>query len=138
MSTQESAPPSRTALWAGRVVSALPVVGLLLSATMKLSHAAPLVKSFVNDFGYPESALTPIGVAEIVAALLYAVPQTSTLGAVVLTGYLGGAIATHVRIGQTDKIVGPIVFAVLAWLGLYLRDVRLRALLPLRKLPAAG
>jgi hypothetical protein len=136
MSAQKIAGSSRIALWAGRVVSALPVLMLLFSAIMKLTHQAKLVEGFVGHFGYSESLLTPLGVVEILATVLYVVPQTSVLGAVVLTGYLGGAVATHLRIGETGSAVTPLVLGVLVWLGLYLRDVRLQALLPLRKIEA--
>ena len=118
----------------GRIVSALPVLGLLMSASMKLTHAPQLVTQFVGTLGYPETAMTPIGVVELLSALLYAVPQTSVLGALLLTGYLGGAVATHVRVGE--GFGPPIFLGILVWLGLFLRDERIRALLPLRKLPA--
>ena len=81
--------------------------------------------------GYPESVSVPITIALLVSTVLYAIPRTSVFGAILLTGYLGGAIATHVRMGETAFAI-PLVVAILAWLGLYLRDVRLRALLPLR------
>lgn len=123
--------PSKAQLWAGRVVSGLPVLGLLASAGMKLSHAPQLAEQFTHHLGYPESALTPIGVVELLSALLYAVPQTSVLGAILLTGYLGGAVATHVRVGE--GFAAPVVLGVLVWLGLFLRDPRLRELTPLRK-----
>jgi hypothetical protein len=123
--------PGKGRLWAGRLVSALPVLGLLVSASMKLSHAAPAVEGFVSKFGYPESAITPIGAIELLCAILYAVPQTSVLGAILITGYLGGATATHVRVG--DPFIAPVILGVIAWLGLWLRDGRLAALAPLRK-----
>ncbi|XXT78028.1 DoxX family protein [Sorangium sp. So ce726] len=127
--------PSKAQLWGGRVASALPVLGLVFSAGMKLSHNADLKAQFVGHLGYPESALTAIGAVELLCTILYAVPQTSVLGAVLLTGYLGGAIATHVRLGE--QFVAVLVLGALVWGGLFLRDPRLRALLPLRK-PAAG
>jgi hypothetical protein len=117
------------------VASALPVLGLLMSAGMKLSHNPEMVKNFVEKFGFPEGTMSPLGVVELTCAILYAVPQTSVLGAVLLTGYLGGAVATHVRVGEAFG--PPVLLGVLVWLGLFLRDERLRALLPLRK-PAAG
>lgn len=128
MSSQE---PSKAQLWGGRVASALVVISLAMSGVMKLTHNPQLVESFSKQFGYPESALTPIGVVEILVVILYAVPQTAVLGAVLVTGYLGGAVATHVRAGQ--PFIAPVVFGVLAWLGLFLRDPRIRALLPIRK-----
>jgi hypothetical protein len=128
MSTQS---PSKAQLWGGRVASALPVLGLLMSASMKFSHSAQLVPQFVGKLGFPESSMTPLGVVELVSTILYAVPKTSVLGAVLLTGYLGGAVATHVRVG--DPFIAPLVLGVLVWAGLFLRDERVRALLPLRK-----
>jgi hypothetical protein len=112
------------------VASALPVLGLLMSAGMKISHGAPIVTQLVGKFGYPESTLGPIGFVELACAIVYAIPRTSVLGAVLLTGYLGGAIATHVRVG--DPFLTPLVIGILVWAGLFLRDGRLRALLPLR------
>jgi hypothetical protein len=131
MSSQASNAPGKARLWAGRVVSALPVLMLLASATMKLTHAPQVVEQFVGKFGYPESSITPIAVVEILCAILYAIPQTSVLGAVLVTGYLGGATATHVRVG--DSFVAPVVLGVIVWAGLYLRDERIAALLPVRR-----
>ena len=135
MSEQAAVEPNKKMLWAGRVVSALPVIGLALSATMKLTHNPELVKQFVDKLGYPDAAMGPIGVVELLCAVLYAVPQTSVLGAVLLTGYLGGAVATHVRIGEgAAGYGGAVMLGVFVWGGLFLRDPRIRALLPLRKL----
>lgn len=122
--------PSKGPLWAGRILSIIPALMLLFSAGMKLSHHEKVVEGFAK-FGYPESSLTPIGVIEVLCALLYAIPQTSVLGAILVTGYLGGAVATHVRIG--DAFFAPLLLGVIAWAGLFLRDPRLRALLPLRR-----
>jgi hypothetical protein len=119
-------------LWAGRVVSALPVLALVGSATMKLAHSPQVVQMFTEKFGYQEASLQILALVELSCALLYLVPQTAVLGAILVTGYLGGAVATHVRVG--DVFLAPLALGVLAWLGLYLRDERLRALLPLRKL----
>jgi hypothetical protein len=135
MSPQTPNASSRRLLWAGRIVSALPVLMLLMSAFMKLSSNPEMVQQFVGKFGYPESTILSIAILELACVALYVVPQTSVLGAVLLTGYLGGATATHVRV--SDPFIAPVVVGVLVWLGLYLRDERLRALLPIRK-PAAG
>jgi hypothetical protein len=121
----------RKALWAGRVVSAIPVLMMALSGVFKLGGGPQMAKDWAA-LGYPPSALLPVGVAEIACALLYAVPRTSVLGAVLVTGYLGGAVATHVRVLQA-VFPAPAILGALAWLGLYLRDPRLRALLPLRQ-----
>jgi len=125
----QAAPVSTKMLWAGRVLTALPVLMLLFSGIMKLLKPAPLVEEFAR-LGYPESLALGIGIVEIVCTIIYAIPRTSVLGAILLTGYLGGATATHVRIG--DPFIGPIVGGVLVWGALFLRDPRLRALLPLR------
>jgi DoxX-like family len=121
---------SRVRVWTGRVLSALAVAGLAFSAVMKFMHGPEVVDFFVGKFGYPENTLTTIGVLEAACALLFAIPQTAVLGAVLLTGYLGGAVATHVRV--SDAFISPLVIATIAWAGLYLREDRLRALLPFR------
>jgi hypothetical protein len=118
-------------LWAGRVLSALPVLLLLLSASMKLLHPPMVVETFVGKLGYPANVLPALAALELFCAVVYAVPRTAVLGAVLLTGYLGGAVATHVRVGEA--FVAPLLLGVLVWAGLYLRDERIRALLPLRK-----
>lgn len=120
-------------LWAGYVVSALPVLGLLASASMKFARPGFVVEGMVKH-GYPESMLGGLGIVELACTVLYLIPQTSVLGAILLTGYLGGATATHVRVGEISQaFLGPVLFGVLVWLGLFLRDPRLRALIPLRR-----
>jgi hypothetical protein len=128
-STTKTAPRSNKQLWAGRIVSALPVLMLLFSGVMKLLKPAAVVTEF-GRLGYSESVVLGIGIVELLCTVVYLIPRTAVLGAILLTGYLGGATATHVRIG--DPFIFPIIFGVLLWLGLYLRDQRLRALLPLR------
>jgi hypothetical protein len=123
--------PSRGQIWAGRIVGGLPALALFASGAMKLTHNPEMVKNFVEKFGYQEDALGRIAVLELVCALLYAVPQTSILGALAVTAYLGGAVATHVRVG--DNFIPPVVLGVLVWVGLYLRVGGIRALIPLRK-----
>jgi xanthine/uracil permease len=124
-----TAPVSKGLLWTGYVLSALPTLGLIASAVMKFVKPEGLPKEFAR-LGWPEHLATPLGIVELTCAILYAIPQTSVLGAILVTGYLGGAVATHVRIG--DNFIPPVIFGVLVWLGLFLRDPRLRALLPLR------
>ena len=121
---------SRKIRWAGRIISALPVLMLLLSGTMKLAKPAAVVEGMAR-LGYPEYLALGIGILEIGCTVVYLVPRTAVLGAILLTGYLGGATATHVRIG--DPFFAPVILGVLVWLGLLLRDRRLRALLPLRQ-----
>ena len=120
-------------LWAGRIVSALPALFLLLDAVMKFIKPTPVVQETVR-LGYSENAIVPIGIVLLVCTVLYLIPRTSVLGAILLTGYLGGAVATHVRMAEGwFSIVFPVVFGALLWLGLYLRDDRLRSLVPVRQ-----
>jgi hypothetical protein len=126
----EAGAVSKKRLWAGRVVSALPVLLLLFSGGMKLLKPAPLVTEFAR-LGYPESLALGIGILEIACALVYAIPRAAVLGAILLSAYLGGATATHVRIG--DPFFGPVILGALVWAGLWLRDDRLRSILPFRR-----
>ena len=121
---------SKAALWTGRVISTLPVLMLLMSAAFKFMKPPEVVEGFTK-MGWPERLSLTLGIVELACTVLYVIPRTAVLGAVLLTGYLGGATATHVRIG--DPFYTPILLGVLVWLGLYLRDRRVRALLPLRK-----
>jgi hypothetical protein len=130
-SDTQTTPVSKKSLWAGRIISAL--VGLLLvfSGVMKLLKPAPILQGFAH-FGYPESLILGIGILEIACAIVYLIPRTSVLGAILVTGYLGGATATNVRVADPSFYV-TVILGVLAWAGLYLREDRLRALIPLRK-----
>lgn len=121
---------SKTMLWTGWGMSALPVLLMLFSAIMKLMKPAPVAEGFVH-LGYPESLALGIGIAELACVALYLIPRTSVLGAILLTGYLGGATASHLRIGE--PFVMAVLLGVLIWGGLYLRDERVRALIPLRR-----
>jgi len=123
----------RWSVWVGRVLSALPVLMMLFSAFLKFRAPEEVVQVFTGKFGYPAQTLTPLGIVEMSSAVLYAIPQTAVLGALLMTGYLGGAVATHVRV--SDVWLPPAVLGVVAWVGLYLREPRLRDLLPLRRLP---
>lgn len=125
--------PSTARLWTGRILSAVPVLLLIMSAVMKISRRPEVVQGFVGQHGFPASAILPIGIVELLCVVLYLIPWTRVLGAVLLTGYLGGAIVTHVRIGES--FLAPLGVGVLLWLGLYLRIPRLGALLPLRPQP---
>jgi hypothetical protein len=120
---------SKKLLWTGRIISALPVLMLIGSGIAKVMKLAPVLEEF-SRLGYQQSVVLGIGILEIACALIYALPRTAVLGAILVTGYLGGATATHVRIG--DQFFPPVIFGVLAWVGLLLRDSRLRPLLPLR------
>jgi hypothetical protein len=127
------APVSKKKLRAGRIISALAVLFLLLDSVGKLIKVAPVVAGTVQ-LGYPESFVPGIGIVLLVCIVVYVIPQTSMLGAILLTGYLGGAVASHVRVGDPlfTHVFFPIYVGVAIWGGLYLRDDRLRTLLPLR------
>jgi hypothetical protein len=119
-----------TTLWAGRVLSALSSLFLLFDAVMKLVKPAPVVEATVA-LGYPESVIRGLGIARLASTILYVIPRTAVLGAILLTGYLGGAVATHVRVGSgAFAVVFPIILGALLWGGLYLRDERVRSLVP--------
>ena len=124
---------SRKRLWAGRILSALPVLFLLMDGIMKLVKPEPVVKATI-ELGYPEGLIMALGVVLLVCVVLYVIPRTAVLGAILLTGYFGGAIATQTRVGNPlfSHILFPVYLAALIWGGLFLRDARLRALIPLR------
>src|SRR6266851_7644909 len=127
--------PSKKALWAGRILSGIPVLFLLWDAAMKvLQH--PMAMQGTKQVGYPESVVLPLGIVQLACVILYLVPRTSVLGAILWTGYLGGAVATHVRIGDPlfSHALFPVYIGVLLWAGLWLRDIRLRALIPVTAL----
>ena len=129
--SQKSDAPSKGKLWAARIIGGLPALFLLVDAIMKLIKPAPVIEATVK-LGYPESVIVGIGVALLVSTILYLIPQTSVLGAILLTGYLGGAVATHVRVQEGwFSILFPVVFGVLLWAGLWLRDVGLQKQIPL-------
>ncbi len=123
-------PVSKRKLWAGRVLSGLSVLFLLVDSVMKIMRAQVSVEGSVQ-LGYPESTVFGIGVLLLVCTLLYVIPQTAILGAVLLTGYLGGAVATHVRVNNPifSHVLFPVYIGVMVWGGLYLRDSRVRALI---------
>jgi DoxX-like protein len=123
----------RWMLWTGRVLSFVVVAQLLSSAWFRGTHHTYAVAEIVTGYGYPESAIVRIVIAECALVVLYLIPQTSVLAAIVLTGYLGGAVATHLRIGDTARAAIPLVVGILAWGGVYLRDSRIRQLIPFRR-----
>ena len=132
-STMQAVPVSKKNLWAGRVMSALPAMMLLFSGILKLTGMDAVLEGFAK-LGYPASLILGIGIIEIACVVLYVIPRTAVLGAILVTGYLGGAVATHVRIGDPlfSQALGPFYLGVLVWGGIYLRDDRLRALIPER------
>jgi len=125
---------SSTHLWAGRIMSGLPALFLLVDGVMKL-FKPPVVVQATVELGYPESVIFGLGVTLFVSTLLYLIPRTSVLGAILLTGYLGGAVATHVRVGgPLFNVAFAVIVGALLWGGLWLRDGQLREMLPLRAL----
>jgi hypothetical protein len=130
--TVQAIPSSKPALWAGRIASALAILFLIFDSVIKVLKLAPAVEATVQ-LGYPESLVMTLGILELICLVLYIIPRTSILGAIVLTGYLGGAIATHVRNGSPlFSIIFPVIIGALVWGGLFLGEQRLRTLIPLR------
>ena len=129
----ESPAVSKGALWTGRVISTLIVLFLVFDAVLKFVKPAPVIDAFAH-LGIPIHLDYPIGMTLLICAILYALPPTSILGAILLTGYLGGAVMTHLRVGDPlfSHVLFPTYLGALLWLGLYVRHPRLRALLPLR------
>jgi len=128
----QAVPVSKKMLWTGRIMSALPALFLLFDGGAKLVQPAPVVEGTVK-LGYPVSVILGLGIVLLASTLLYIIPRTAVLGAILLTGYLGGAVASNVRVQEGwFAILFPVFFGALIWGGLYLRDARLRALIPLR------
>jgi DoxX-like family len=127
-------PVSKARLWIGWILTALPALFLLMDGVMKVMKPDFVVKATV-EMGYPEDVIFGLGIVVLICVVLYIVPNTAVLGAILLTGYLGGAVATHVRHGDplVSHVLAPVYFAILLWGGLYLREPRLSALIPLRK-----
>ncbi|HKQ78765.1 MAG TPA: DoxX family protein [Blastocatellia bacterium] len=116
-------------LWAGRIISALPALFLLLDGVGKLI-IPPQVREGTIRLGYSEGVIIPLGIVLLICTIIYVVPRTSVLGAILLTGYLGGAVATHVRVGANlFSVFFPIFVGALLWVGLYFRNEQLRALI---------
>ena len=130
-SETQAGPGSKKMLWAGRIMSAVPVLMVLMAAVMKLFKAAPVMEGMARA-GLPERFVVPIGILELMCVIVYVIPRTSVLGAILLTGLLGGATVTTLRIGDPTFPM-PVVLGMMAWGGLYLRDERIRALIPLRR-----
>jgi hypothetical protein len=124
-------PVPKSQYWTGCVISGLVILAMLFAGAMKFAPADENAQKELARIGWSPSQVPKLGATEITCTILYAIPQTAILGAVLLTGYMGGAIATHVRIG--DPFVIQAVIGVLVWAGLWLREPRLRAILPLRR-----
>src|SRR5260370_15080575 len=121
---------SKKCLWAGCIISALMLAFLIFDTSVKLMNLPGAAEATVR-LGYPAKLLLAIGITEMICTILFVIPRTSILGAILLTGYLGGATATQVRL-EDPWFFFPILIGMLVWLGLYLRDERLRGLVPLR------
>ena len=130
-STQPNQAVSSTALWTGRVLTGIIVLFMAFDAGVKLLKLPAAVEGTVR-LGYPADQVVPLGIVVLICVALYAIPQTAVLGAILLTGYLGGATATQARV-ESALFVLPVLFGVLVWGGLYFRDPRVRALLPFSK-----
>jgi len=128
----ESDSISKGSLWAGRIVSAIVVLFMIFDGVTKIMKVPQVIEASVR-IGFPESTIVGIGAVLLVSTTLYVFPPTAVLGAILLTGYLGGATAANVRTASPPFNTSfPIIFGILVWLGLYLRESRLRALVPLR------
>src|SRR6202521_3981098 len=134
-SDSQTAPASKAGVWAGRILSGLVVLFLLFDAVAKLMRISPVLAAF-TQLGFSTSLAVPIGAVLLLCTIVYVIPLTSILGTILLAAYLGGATVTHLRAGQPFYF--PIIFGVLLWGGLYLREPRLRALIPLRSPQASS
>ena len=122
-------------VWTGRIISALIILFMLFDGGAKVARMAPYVKGTV-EAGFADSLVIPLGIVSLLCTILYAIPQTSILGAILLTAYFGGATATHLHLSQPWYF--PVGFGVLTWFALWLRDPRLRRLIPLRTIESAA
>jgi hypothetical protein len=133
MTVVTQAPVAKVSLWASYVLTAVISAMLLFSASMKFAGADELKKGF-KKFGIDMSLASTIGTLELVSLILFLVPKTSVLGAILLTGYLGGAVVTHLRVNDPiQEAIAPAIVGVLVWFCLWLRDRRVRDLAPIRK-----
>lgn len=132
-SSLSSAQVSKASLWTGRVITGLVVLFLLFDGITKVMKASAVLKACAQ-IGLPENLVVAIGTTLLVCTFLYVIPQTSILGAILLTGYLGGAVCIQLRVGNPlfSQTLFPVYFGALVWLGLYLREPRLRSLVPFR------
>lgn len=132
--TIDVAAPTRERIWTGRILSGIAGLFMLFDATIHLLRPEPVVKGFAQ-LGFPLSVAVPIAIIEFVCVALYLIPRTSIFGAILLTGYLGGAIAAQLRIGSPlfSTLLFPIYVALFIWGGLYLRDPVVRSIIPARR-----
>jgi uncharacterized membrane protein (UPF0182 family) len=129
----QAAATSRKMIWSGRVLSAIPAALVLFGAILKIIKAESVMEG-MSQHGIPEYLVVLIGIIELICALVYLIPRTAVLGAILMTALMGGATFTNVRVGD-PTYVATIILGVMVWAGLYLRDDRLRALIPLRGQP---
>jgi hypothetical protein len=134
MSANPRSSRNRGSIWTGRVLTILSTLFFLMDAVMKLLKPAFVVDATVK-LGYQETVIQGLGIALLVCTILYAIPSTSVFGAILLTGYLGGAVASNLRAGSPlfSNVLFPVYFALILWGGLYLREKRLRELVPVRR-----
>ena len=128
----QSQPVSRAVFWTGHILGVLPCLMLFFSASMKLIVPEGMPEH-IAELGWPLRMMSWLGMLQILCTVLYLIPRLAVLGAILLTGYLGGGIAAHVRIGDYATVLFPFLLGVLLWGGLFLRDPRLRVLIPLRQ-----
>jgi hypothetical protein len=124
---------SNARLWGGRIASGIPALFLLVDGAMKLVKPTVVVETTMQ-LVYPEGVIVPLGLVLLASTILYLVPRTAVLGAILVTGYLGGAVATHVRVGNgAFELLFPVIVGALVWAGLVLRNPRVADLLPLER-----
>jgi len=123
---------SKAMTWTGRVLSALPILMIAAGASYAMTHQEAVQKDF-GKYAFPDGFMNKVLIIEVICLLLYIIPQTAVLGAILFTGYLGGAVVTHARVGEPNWIL-PVILGVVMWLGLWFRDPRLRQLAPLRRI----
>jgi hypothetical protein len=128
--TESAAASSKRRRWIGRILTAIAVLFLIFDFSIKLAHIQPVTDAFAR-LGVPDHLAATVGTLELICLAVYLIPRTAVLGAVLLTGFLGGAIMLHVRVGDPlfSHILFPVYIGALLWIGLYLRDPRLRTLL---------
>ncbi len=124
---------SKGMLWTGRILSGLMALFFVFDGVGHLMKPAPVVEAFAR-LGYPLSASVGIGILALICTAIYVTPRTSVLGAILLTGYMGGAVSTHVRAGSSlFETIFPVILGALVWAGIFVRDAQLRQLIPLRR-----
>lgn len=129
-SNSQLATVSKTALWTGWIITGLVGLFLLFDAIVKLIMVNEVIEASVR-LGYPENTMFGIGLVLLISTILYLIPKSAVLGAILLTAYLGGAVTTHVRVG--DPFYFPIAMGILVWIGIYLREKRLKLVIPVRQ-----